>query len=248
VQPVMNYFTFFFIFLGILGSCENNTADKNTFVSEQKEKTNENQVNDKILIDETDENHELVDTLINSEKYVVIANKNAKVKIIQRIDSSKYKDFKVMYFKDQMLVVAKDINEDTFKIYEKYTPNSTFEDFKVRVATGELMKPDFEKYPWAKNFKTRITTECENGINFAGKYTLVIWGCGSPCQSGAIIDRTNGKIYDAYASAYGSEFRKDSNLIIINSALIDEETKLIELQNVAEVRTEIWDGAKFNPL
>lgn len=93
---------------------------------------------------------------------------------------------------------------------------------------GVLAKPDFKTDPDARGFRTRIREGCsDNGINFAGHYTIAEWGCGSMCISMAVIDRINGHIYysnlpfqqnDGY---YGSEFEADSRLLIINSALLE---------------------------
>ena len=56
------------------------------------------------------------------------------------------------------------------------------------------------------------------------------------------------QIHDGYFSTYGSEFKKDSKLIIINSALIDEKTKLMNLHNIVDVSTEIWNENEFKKL
>ncbi|PVW11503.1 hypothetical protein [Marixanthomonas spongiae] len=191
---------------------------------------------------------ESIDTLINSKGYLVIGNKSAEIEIIKVADSLKFSDFKIIDFKNDILFVAKNLDKKRFEVYEKYNPKVTFSDFKVKIYNGELVEPDFEKFPWAKRNITRIKEECKNGINFAGKYTLVIWGCGSPCQSGVIVDRTNGKIYNDYFSTYGSEYKKDSSLIIFNSALIDEKTQLMSLHNIVEVSTEIWNGTEFKKI
>ncbi|SFC94520.1 hypothetical protein SAMN04487907_1211 [Zunongwangia mangrovi] len=238
----MKNFLNIIIFLILLVACENKASDKEEYNVENIEKT---QIKKHIENNELTKSTEPLDTLINTHRFLAIGNVNAEIKIINQSDSLKYKDFKVVDFKDQILVVAKNLDENRFEIYERYNPNFTFEDFKVPVYNGTLVEPDFESYPWAKRFITRITDGCKNGINFAGKYTLIIWGCGSPCQGGAIVDRTNGKIYNGYFSTYGSEFRIDSKLIIFNPTLIDEETKLMSLHHIAKVRTEIWNGSEF---
>lgn len=240
----MNYSKYFLSFLILIIGCQNRPNEEELNSSQKLEKIDLNKV-DKLKTQNDDIDDEPIDTIINSDKYLVIANRNSQINIIKISDSLKYRDFKIVDFKDDMLVVAKNLKEETFEIYEKYNPKSTFTDYKVKVFHGKLVEPDFNNYPWAKRYITTITNECKNGINFAGKYTLVIWGCGSPCQAGAIVDRTNGKIYDGYFSAYDSEFKKDSKLIITNSALIDKKTKLINLHNLVEVSTEIWNGSAF---
>ena len=53
-------------------------------------------------------------------------------------------------------------------------------------------------------------------INFAGNYTYVQWGCGSPCHQSMIIDRRDGKIYDVPTSSLGYSFQADSKMLIVN--------------------------------
>ena len=86
---------------------------------------------------------------------------------------------------------------------------------------------DFDKYPatiykgkkaplklgeW-KIFKTRLTDAHKDGtVNFAGSYIVEIWGCGTGCISGAMIDKKTGKVYGlpendglAYDACYSSD-------------------------------------------
>jgi hypothetical protein len=130
-------------------------------------------------------------------------------------------------------------------VSNQLSPKYDFENFKVTLFEGTLAEPDFNTAPGAKQFISRISEACKNGINFAGKYTLVIWGCGTSCQSGVVVDRTNGKIYEGYYSSLGSEFKKDSHMIIINSGLIDETTNVIDDQNMVDLRVELWNGSEF---
>jgi hypothetical protein len=75
---------------------------------------------------------------------------------------------------------------------------------------------DFKSNPSAKMFKTIISNEYEKGANFAGHYSFVLWGCGSPCQSSLLVDHKTGKIYDGVSASLGYSFRKSSQLIITN--------------------------------
>lgn len=55
--------------------------------------------------------------------------------------------------------------------------------------------------------------------NFANSFNLIVWGCGTECQSGAIVDRTDGAIYGIPVASLGYEFRADSALLIVNPDL-----------------------------
>lgn len=53
-------------------------------------------------------------------------------------------------------------------------------------------------------------------MNFGGHYCFVEWGCGSPCQTSALVDLKTGVVYDGVDAALGYEFRKDSRMLIVN--------------------------------
>ncbi|MEC8831127.1 MAG: hypothetical protein VX772_02115 [Bacteroidota bacterium] len=141
--------------------------------------------------------------------------------------------------------MGKDLSFEEVIIYRKYGPNSTFEDYPVDVYQGELAEPDFSTNPAAKQFITRITEGCANGVNFSGHYTFVSWGCGSPCQTGVVVDRITGKIFDGPVTSLGSEFREDSKLLIKNIGALDKKTNLIEVCSYCEVTHEVWNGNSF---
>lgn len=83
----------------------------------------------------------------------------------------------------------------------------------------------------AKLFRTAIRKGASSGPNFAGHYTLVMWGCGSSCMQFAIVDAQTGTVYipaglmqldtdpwmqhDPLASEEPVQFRKDSQLLIL---------------------------------
>lgn len=62
--------------------------------------------------------------------------------------------------------------------------------------TGEVSKVDYENTPLtqAANFKTAINEAVEAGPNFAGKYAVAQWGCGTGCQGHAVVNVESGKI------------------------------------------------------
>lgn len=186
-----------------------------------------------------------IDTLLNSDTYLILGNKNAQIKIVSKNNTSNYIEYKLIDSIGDICFLGKNLDEKTLEIYEKFKPKASFSDYEVKIYSGKLKAPDFNSYPWAKKYITAIKEECNKGINFAGKYTLVIWGCGSPCQDGVIVDRTNGKIYKGYFSSLGSEFKKDSQLIIFNSGLINTETQLMILHKITKVYSAIWNGTEF---
>ena len=224
----MNNCNHIIILVFLLIGCQNKTTKKNNVELTQTESVQESN-----------------DTLINTTDYLIIGNKEAEIKVIDDKDSLNFPNFKVVDKKNDILIIAKNLDTSKLEVYEKLNPKYDFDKYKSEIYNGILAEPDFNSYPDAKRYITRIKEECKNRINFAGKYTLVIWGCGSPCQSGVIVDRINGKIYADYFSTFGSEFRKDSRMIILNSGLMDEKTKLINFHNMVELRVELWNGSEF---
>lgn len=48
---------------------------------------------------------------------------------------------------------------------------------------------------FGKMFKTRLREALADKPNFAGHYVLTVWGCGTSCISGGIVDKISGKAY-----------------------------------------------------
>ncbi|WP_370477075.1 hypothetical protein [Tamlana flava] len=194
------------------------------------------------------QNKNNLDTILNTTTYLILGQKPDIVKVVKNTSISEYASFKVLAkYKDDVIVgrVA-DINNIT--IYRKFHPKTTFEDYHVEVYKGPLATPNFSTNPKAKQFITRIKEACAEGVNFAGHYTLVLWGCGTACQMGVVVNRKTGAISEFFDTLLGVEFKKDSNLIIKNSGAIDPATQLIELCNYCEVSQDIWTGTKFKAI
>ena len=110
-------------------------------------------------------------------------------------------------------------------VYKKFSFHSKFTDFPVEVYKGKMAAPDFATDPDARHFITRIKEGCaEEGVNFAGHYTIIEWGCGMECQLMAIVDRVDGKIiyskipFDTSDGHNGIDYHTDSRMLIVNSA------------------------------
>jgi hypothetical protein len=105
-----------------------------------------------------------------------------------------------------------------------------FNRYRVTVEKAAARSIDFKSSPDARSFRTRLTAALRQGVNFAGRYILTGWGCGTGCISGAIIDARTGRVYfpePLGGMASGStddggyveeplRFRKNSRLIILN--------------------------------
>ena len=185
------------------------------------------------------------DTLLKTDNYLVVGDKLAKVKVVKENEVDNFPTFEILMKYRNDVIIGENIDYDNVRIYKKYQPQTSFKDYPADIYQGKLADPDFSTDPDAKRFISQIKNECANGINFAGQYTLVTWGCGSPCQSGVVVDRKTGKIFGGYGTSLGSEFRKDSKMIIRNVGAIDTSTNLIEVSAFYEVNHEIWTGLEF---
>lgn len=62
--------------------------------------------------------------------------------------------------------------------------------------SGPIAPIDYEntRLTQAKEFKTAINEAVAKGPNFAGKYAVAQWGCGTQCQGHAVVNVESGKI------------------------------------------------------
>jgi len=71
--------------------------------------------------------------------------------------------------------------------------------------------------PGARRFRTALSNGAKKGPNFAGHYTVVTIGCGSGCQSLAIVDAKTGAVYMTGVTAdVGAKFQINSQLLVVN--------------------------------
>ncbi|MDQ1522733.1 MAG: hypothetical protein QOE47_657 [Pyrinomonadaceae bacterium] len=77
---------------------------------------------------------------------------------------------------------------------EKDAPR--LEDYAVAVRREKPAPIDFRSHPLARKYRTTLRNQLlQEGVNFAGQYTLAAAGCGTGCALGAIIDTRTGRVY-----------------------------------------------------
>ncbi len=97
-------------------------------------------------------------------------------------------------------------------------PVPRFEDYPaLEILDQSPAKIDFSNLPDMRSFRTRIGAALSMKPNFAGKYMLIEWGCGTNCSSNVLVDATNGKLLNAPSPCgAGIEYRRESRLIIVD--------------------------------
>jgi hypothetical protein len=102
--------------------------------------------------------------------------------------------------------------------------NPQFADFAVQgVFHGKAAAPVLSTAT-ARRHGTAIRQGVANGANFAGRYAIVTWGCGTSCQRFALVDVRTGHVsVSPMRLVRGAEFRANSTLFIANPA--DEATR-----------------------
>src|SRR2546425_8037819 len=71
-----------------------------------------------------------------------------------------------------------------------------FEEYPARAPfSGKPAPVNLASNRNARRYRTVLRQGAAQGPNFAGRYTIVKWGCGSPCKAFAIIDAKTGGVW-----------------------------------------------------
>lgn len=111
-----------------------------------------------------------------------------------------------------------------------------FESYPAQVYKGRVA-PVRINNPRSRTFKTRLREGAKDGVNFAGHYTVVQWGCGAGCLDAAIVDAKTGSVYfpgetsDFAVWFWGDkdydalQFKPNSRLIVLSGSPASELNK-----------------------
>jgi hypothetical protein len=70
-----------------------------------------------------------------------------------------------------------------------------FEDYAAPVYKGKPAPVNLNSAKGAKTFRTNLREGARKGVNFAGRFALVSWGCGTGCMDAGIVDLKTGTVY-----------------------------------------------------
>ena len=134
--------------------------------------------------------------------------------------------------------------QDTVRLrFEDYTVASSFK--------GKPKPVDLSSHRKAGLYRTVLRQQAAQGPNFAGHYTIAIWGVGTSTQAFAIVDALTGSVYfsdelpfvswaDWWEGEYGLKYRLDSNLLIVYGRRREQDPKGIFYYR--------WDGKSLRHL
>jgi hypothetical protein len=106
-------------------------------------------------------------------------------------------------------------------------PLPKFEDY--RVEAGDVFKGPAAPLvtadsKLARTYRTRLREGESKGPNFAGRFTLVSWGCGGGCQDWAVVDAKTGQVSESMIrTSVGAEFKADSRLLLVDTPKLADE-------------------------
>jgi len=135
-------------------------------------------------------------------------------------------------------------------LYQRY--RITMEEYrtsgKYQVSSmyrGRLAPLDEASHSDARTYRTALNKAMKEGVNFAGKYTVVTVGCGTGCQIHYVVDRESGKVLDKVQGSAGASYSPDSQLFILDAP--DSTLNYAECPDCEPQAFEFTDG-KFKRL
>ena len=122
----------------------------------------------------------------------------------------------------------------------------SFAEYPATLTQKEPASLKLDSHPIGSTYKTAISEAYEAGINFGSKYVIATWGCGTNCQSGAIVDIETGVILGElpFVAENGISFVATSTLLIENPP----ESTGDGLFGSKVSRYWFWDGERFKEL
>jgi len=119
---------------------------------------------------------------------------------------------------------------------------SRFEDYAVPAEKLSRSAPPVLATRDAREYRTMLRQAVAKGPNFAGHFTIAVWGCGTACTDFGIVDTKSGKVFfvpdlrvistfkvvepDNDESEYtGLRFRADSRLLVVLGAPKEDEAR-----------------------
>lgn len=109
-------------------------------------------------------------------------------------------------------------SEDLYQRYritlEEYENDNAY--VVQSIYKGSMPNMDAGSNKEIASHKTALQEGLQEGVNFAGKYTVVTVDCGKPCKQHYIVNRETGKITETIKSSIGAKYSSNSRIFITN--------------------------------
>lgn len=123
-----------------------------------------------------------------------------------------------------------------------------FEDFPAPLYAGKPASINLHDAN-SRMYASRLRLASRQPVNFSGRYTLAIWGCGASCVMGAAIDTKTGSVTWLPFTVCcwrleitePLEYRRDSHLLIVHGSLDEKGT-------ASATHYYDFDGRRFAPI
>ena len=124
-----------------------------------------------------------------------------------------------------------------------------FQDYPIsEKVTGKPTPVNLRSHPKASLFRTKLREGAKRGPNFAGHYTLLMWGCGADCMVVAVVDAKTGRVYFApftVSVSMKGDFRINSRLFIRNPPERNERPYGEEMLDEYKPSWHVWKNGRF---
>jgi hypothetical protein len=136
-----------------------------------------------------------------------------------------------------------------------------FEDYATVRWTG-LAAPVELTSAEERMFRTNLSTAAKEPPNFAGHYRVAMWGCGTRCSGGAVIDLLTGKVFPLPLAGKATgeehwifcvdspvkhtiEYRRNSGLMILRCGAMQSDA---EGNSAPDLYYFVWEREIFREI
>ncbi|MFN2566712.1 MAG: hypothetical protein ABR499_17080 [Gemmatimonadaceae bacterium] len=128
-------------------------------------------------------------------------------------------------------------------------PQLRFEDYAVTDTALRRPRParvDLASAEYGRMYRTKLREGAAAGPNFAGHYTIVLWGCGTSCQIVAVVDARTGRLSrQTLLTANGVQYRRDSRLLLADPRTPEPPPDCASCGTPAYYQ---WRNGRFEPV
>jgi len=116
------------------------------------------------------------------------------------------------------------ISPKSAPVFADYPVSEIYIGKHAKAKTGKGVGQPHPLYGYMPSmFRTRLNEAAKSGsVNFAGHYILTVWGCGTGCLDGGIVDAKSGDVFwlpavECCAGGDGFIVDKNSRLLVIST-------------------------------